>query len=181
MYNSYLGNTQYGQYYPNYSQAYGNYSTPQMQQRATQMQMPQSMPTQDIPFNDVKFVTADEAKAYIVAPNTKVMLMDRDKSVFYIKSADSLGKSTLEGFKYSKLDNNSTESVSHDLDLKEYVKMSDLQEILSKNDTSEFLTIKDAEKFLTKNDLKAIDTKLEQLSKQIKINDILKGDDLIGK
>ena len=88
-YNPYMANTQY---YSPYGQTYQNVQMPQRQM--------QPMQTEEVPFNDIKFVTEDEARAYIVMPNAKVMLMDRDKSVFYIKSADSLGKSTLEGFKY---------------------------------------------------------------------------------
>ena len=111
MYNSYLGNNQY---YQGYSNTYNPYPT-QIQQRQFQ----------ELPFNDVKFVTEDEAKAYIVLPNAKVMLMDRDKSMFYIKSADTLGKSTLEAFKYSKIDDNPTQQVLNENTPLEFVKTSD--------------------------------------------------------
>ena len=151
--NSYLGSSYSSPQYNTYGQNYGLYQNPQMAQRP----MPMQPQPQDVPFNDIKFVTADEAKAYIVMPNTKVMLMDRDNSVFYIKSADGLGKSMLEAFKYARLEDNANEPVSSDFDPKE-----------SKN-------------FVTKDDLKGIDEKLDQLQKQIKINEILKGDDKSGK
>ena len=168
--NSYLGNGGYGnQMYSSYPQNYANYQQ-QMMQR--QMQQPQTYMPQDVPFNDIKFVTADEARAYIVMPNTKVMLMDRDKSIFYIKSADAMGKSTLEGFKYSKIDENSTETQTIEFDTKEFVKMDDLKDFITKNDISNFIT---------KDELKEIDTKLENIQKRIKINEILKGDETSGQ
>ena len=168
--NSYFGNSGYAnQMYSSYPQNYSSYQQPQMAQR----QMPQQtyMP-QDVPFNDIKFVTADEAKAYIVMPNTKVMLMDRDKSIFYIKSADAMGKSTLEGFKYSKIDENSTETQTAEFDTKEFVKIDDLKDFITKNDISNFIT---------RDDLKEIDTKLENIQKRIKINEILKGEQTSGQ
>ena len=70
-------------------QNYGMY--PNYQQQMAQQQVVQNQQYQqtkyDAPIQDIKFVTADEAKAYIVMPNTKVMLMDRDKSIFYPKVA----------------------------------------------------------------------------------------------
>ena len=34
------------------------------------------------------FVTADEARNYYVPPNTKMLLMDKEKPQFYVKSSD---------------------------------------------------------------------------------------------
>ena len=92
------------------------------------------------PFNDVRFATAEEAKGYIMFPNTKVMLIDRDNSVFYIKSADSIGKSTLEGYKYSRVEDNPTEVVSHVLDTKDFVKMADLNNFITREEMTNFIT-----------------------------------------
>ena len=160
-------------------QNYGMYQQPSYQSQ--QMTQPQMMPQQqyqqskyDAPIQDIKFVTADEAKAYIVLPNTKVMLMDRDKSIFYIKSADSLGKSTLEGYKYTPIDNSTSESVSPVLDTKDFVKTQDLDKYLTKDDLANFLTRNDAQNFITRDDFKSIDNKLEKLQKQI-VGDMLKG------
>lgn len=173
MYNSYLNNNQFGsQYYPNYTQPYGSYQNTQITQRQMPMQPQQVTGVQDVPFNDIKFVTADEAKAYIVAPNTKVMLMDRDKSIFYIKSADSLGKSTLEGFKYSKLNENPIDTISTEFDPKEFVKTSDLKS---------FITRDEMNGFLTKEDLNGIATEIDKLKKRIEINEVAKGDIRNGK
>ena len=185
MFNNTYSNPYGNQYYPSYMPNYNNYSNMQMQQRPIQqtnqpqMQMqPQEIP---VPFNDIKFVTADEAKAYIVMPNTKVMLMDRDKSVFYIKSADSLGKSTLEGFKYSPIDEKSGEQVSSQQTPFKSITEGDLEKFATHEELKGFITHEDTKFFVTKEDLKSIETKLDQLQKQINIKNILKGEDQNGK
>lgn len=104
-----------------------NYNPYQNYYQQPQMVQPQQT---NMPFNDVRFATIEEAKAYIMLPNTKVMFMDRDNSVFYIKSADSLGKSTIEAFKYARTENNPNESVSHEIDTKDFVKIEDLKDYL---------------------------------------------------
>ena len=166
-------------------QNYGMYQQPSYQsQQMTQPQMVQNqqqyMPSSSLPFNEVRFATLKEAEAYIVVPNTKVMFMDRDNSVFYIKSADSLGKSTLEGYKYTPMDNSPSESVSLDFDPKDFVKTQDLNNYLTKDDLAGFLTHNDAQNFITRDDLKGIDAKLDKLQKQI-VGDMLKGDGRNGK
>lgn len=143
MFNPYLNNQYNGTYIPNY-----NYNQQVPMQRPMQMQTtPQQQTTEDVPFNDIKFVTEDEAKGYILFPNTRVMLLDRDKSVFYIKTADSLGKSTLEGYKYAKLEDKSTEGVSHEIDTKDFVKTQDMKDYLSN-----FITKDDMKNFITKEE-----------------------------
>lgn len=124
----------------NYSpyQNYGMYQQPNYQ--AQQQPIVQTQQTNNSPFNDLRFATIEEAKAYIMLPNTKVMFMDRDNSIFYIKSADTLGKSTLEGYKYTRIENNPTESVSHEIDTKNFVKMEDLKDFITKEDLKNFIT-----------------------------------------
>lgn len=139
--NPYLNNQYNGTYIPNY-----NYAS--QMQRPMQMQTtPQPQTTEDVPFNDIKFVTEDEAKGYILFPNTRVMLLDRDKSVFYIKTADSLGKSTLEGYKYTRIDDKSSDNVSHEIDTKDFVKTQDMKDYLSN-----FITKDDMKNFITKEE-----------------------------
>ena len=141
MFNPYLNNQYNGTYIPNY-----NYNQQVPMQRPMQT-TPQQQTAEDVPFNDIKFVTEDEAKGYILFPNTRVMLLDRDKSVFYIKTADSLGKSTLEGYKYTKLEDKSIESVSHEIDTKDFVKTQDMKDYLSN-----FITKDDMKNFITKEE-----------------------------
>ena len=146
MFNPYLNNQYNGTYIPNY-----NYNQQMPIQRPVQT-TPQQQTTEDVPFNDIKFVTEDEAKGYILFPNTRVMLLDRDKSVFYIKTADSLGKSTLEGYKYTRIDDKSTESVSHEIDTKDFVKMQDLKGYITREDLANFITKDDLKDFITKEE-----------------------------
>lgn len=168
-YNPYLNSNQtYGMYQPSYQPS-------SMAQQQMAQQQSYSQPQYDAPIQDIKFVTADEAKAYIVMPNTKVMLMDRDKSIFYIKSADSLGKSTLEGYKYTKMEETPSENVSTQFDTKDFVRKEDLESFLSG-----FLTRDDIKDFITKEELKGIDNKLEKFQKQI-VGDMLKGENKNGK
>jgi hypothetical protein len=110
-------------------EVYMNYNYNPYQNYGMYQQQPMMQPQQNnngMPFNDVKFATIEEAKAYIMLPNTKVMFMDRDNSVFYIKSADSLGKSMIEAFKYVRIEDNPSASVSHE----NFVKIEDLKDYL---------------------------------------------------
>ena len=157
-----------------------SYQQPQQVVQNQQQYQQQYMPTTSVPFNEVRFATLKEAEAYIVVPNTKVMFMDRDNSVFYIKSADSLGKSTLEGYKYTPMDNSPTESVSLDFDPKDFVKTDDLKNYLTKQYLDGFVTRNDIKDFITKDDLKGIDARFDKLQKQI-VGDMLKGDGKNGK
>lgn len=146
--NPYLNNQYNGTYIPNY-----NYNQQVPMQRPMQMQTtPQQQTTEDVPFNDIKFVTEDEAKGYILFPNTRVMLLDRDKSVFYIKTADSLGKSTLEGYKYTKLEDKSSDNVSREIDTKDFVKTQDLKGYITREDLANFITKDDMKNFITKEE-----------------------------
>ena len=171
-YNPYMANTQY---YNPYGQTY---QTMQMPQRQIQSQQP--MQTEDVPFNEIKFVTEDEAKAYIVMPNTKVMLMDRDKSVFYIKSADSLGKSTLEGFKYEKLNNNSNQDTNGSQMAEIYVKNEDLKAFATKDELKGFVRPEDLNKFSTKDDIQQLNDKIEKFQKDM-VEKLLRGNSQNGK
>ena len=51
-------------------------------------------------FQDVRFVTAEEAKGFMVMPNSKVLLIDRQNKVATVKSADPMGQSTTQQFKF---------------------------------------------------------------------------------
>lgn len=46
--------------------------------------------------------TEDDAHAYIVPPNTTTLLMCRQKPIFFIKSADSLGQYSLDRYEFKK-------------------------------------------------------------------------------
>lgn len=167
-------------YYQNYGAYQPTYQSQQMAQPQIMQNQQQTTTQYDKAIQDVRFVSQQEAHDYILLPNTRVMLIDRDNSVFYIKSADSLGKSTLEGYKYTRIDNYANDGGTTVLDPKEFVKIKDLDKYLTKEDLSNFLTRTDAQNFITKDDLKSIDSKLEKLQKQI-VGDMTKGDFRTGK
>lgn len=71
------------------------YKGPYQHQMPMQMQMqaPQQMPQQGTGGNDMIWVQGEAgAKAYLVAPNTTVVLWDTETPTIYVKSADGTGK-----------------------------------------------------------------------------------------
>lgn len=153
-------------YYQGYQQPYQ--SNQFMNMNRQEQQPMQNTQQQDVPFSDVRYGTLDEAKGYIVAPNRAIMFIDQDKSQFYIKRADSMGKPYLETYKYSSMDNLPSESKTPDSAPDFAVKPEQLKD---------FLTKKDIEGFITQKDLAEIYTKLDQLQKKIKINEMIKEGD----
>lgn len=167
-YGSYLGsNGFYNPYQP-------SYQPNQFQGSQGQINAPQGQYTQqntnDMPIQGVKLVNADEARAFIVMPNTRVMLMDRNNSIFYIKSADSLGQSTLEAYEFKRIDNtNNTpqEKVEMpNIDLEQFVKKDEIKNVVTEDKLStELKTVKDE-----------LSNKIEELKKSINIKKYLEGE-----
>ena len=108
MYNSpYQSYSPYGT--PNYMQrpyAPQPQQMPQPQPQAQpQMQMPmaQQMPPMEMPIQDIKYVNRAQAEAYIVFPNTKVMLIDKESGIVYMKTADGMGQTQTDYFRFEKV------------------------------------------------------------------------------
>lgn len=120
-------------------------------------QQPQPVTYSESYIQGVQFVTEDEAKAFRVNPNQTVLLMNKDNNIFYIKGADSLGRSKLEKFKFEPFEEK-TETV---------------QAIAV--DFDKYLQKEDAKSFATKDDIKLLTEKLDKIQKQVKINEILGG------
>ena len=85
------------------------------------------------------------AKSFLVAPNTTVMLMDSETSVFYLKSADASGMPLpLRTFKYEEVKpnipavNEPKEGTLINMD--DYVTKAELQQILATLIKSEIQT-----------------------------------------
>lgn len=117
----------------------------------------------------VKFVTQDEAKAFIVGPNQRVMLMDKNNSLFYIKSADGLGQSNLEAYEFKKVDINNPQNKPTDspaIDVENLVKKEQLDNLVTKDKLVE--------------ELKAVridlSQKIDELKKSINIKKYLEGE-----
>lgn len=158
MYNNYFGQ------YPSYQ----NYMQPQyqpMQQRPQMQPMVQQQPVeQEMPFSEVRYGTRAEAEARVVYPNRSIMFIDKNLGEIYIKTANQMGEPSFQEFTFKA---------------KESEKQEPIEEV--KIDTQNFLTKEDAKDFLKKGDLKTIDEKLDFLEKQVKINKILKGEDVNGE
>lgn len=106
---------------PYSSYPYSNYAMPSYAQRpyspqAQQaMQSTQQMPMQpqpqmqyELPIQDVRFVTSEEAKAYIVMPNSKALLIDKNGGVAHLKVADNMGQSQTQYFKFEPINADGT-------------------------------------------------------------------------
>ena len=132
----------YGTYMNNYStNPYGymgnNYYGANYQPNIMQNQMQAQQNNQySVPIEGVIFLTSDEAKAYIVPPNKRVMIMDRDKSIFYIKSADALGQSNTSAYRFEPLENAQPkiEIETTTTDVQDYVKKDDIKGFATTDD-----------------------------------------------
>lgn len=104
------GNNNYQPYYygnyggsPNYMQRAYNSQPQTSSQIPMQMGMGQQMPPTDMLINDIKYVNRAQAEAYIAFPNTKVMLIDRESGIVYIKTADGMGQSKTDYFRFEPI------------------------------------------------------------------------------
>ena len=94
-------------------------------QAQPQMQMPMEMPIQDI-----RYVNKAQAEAYILYPNTKVMLIDKDNSMVYLKTADNTGLCKTDYFKFEPINADGSpvqpKEEKPKVDMGEYIKKSEL-------------------------------------------------------
>lgn len=89
-YNPYSQYPYTGYAYPNYGQR--NYMQPQ----------------QPTAIQDIRFVTSEEAKGFIVMPNSKVLLIDKNSGIAHLKTADNMGQSTTQYFKFEPVNADGT-------------------------------------------------------------------------
>lgn len=175
-YNSY-GNGYYPYMYGQYGyQQYPQYQGTQSRQSAQQSQQPQQF---DLPILDIKFVTSEEAKSYIVFPNTNVLLIDRQNKIAYLKSADNLGQSSMREFRYEEevSQNINKEQLNQTpIDTNIFVKKEELGELLTKDDLNGIVRKDDLKNFTTKEEYQNLLTQIENLQRQLKINDMLESD-----
>jgi hypothetical protein len=91
--------------YPYTGYAYPNYGNRQfMQQQQPQMAQQQQQPMQyETPIQDIRFVTSEEAKAFIVMPNSKALLIDQKGGIAHLKTADNMGQSVTQYFRFEQI------------------------------------------------------------------------------
>ena len=101
-----------------------------------------------------------EAKNAFVLANNTVLIMQKDMTKFYIKSADSLGRTTLDEYNCSKANNNTenapktAEKQADSLDLSKFITRDEVAEMIPKN-----------EDYVTHNELKEA---LEKITTTVK-------------
>jgi hypothetical protein len=89
---------------PNYMQRQYAPQPPQMPQNQQQAFSPmQTPPPMETPIQDIKFVNRAQAEAYIVFPNTKVMLIDTENGMVHIKTADNMGQTKTDYFRFEQV------------------------------------------------------------------------------
>lgn len=132
---------------------YNPYINPYYQQVNNQpMQQPMIQQPQAQPQNNQGLIWVSGevgAKSYLMAPNSTVMLMDSEQSVFYIKSTDSAGMPTIRAYEYSERTQNAPQQPQTD---------------------SKPLN----EQFVTREEYKALLGKYEELEKELKTSKIEK-------
>lgn len=106
--NNYFGASQYPQ----------GYTQPFNTQTYYQPAQPKPSP--------VSYASEEEVKGYFLSPNMQVFALDKEQPVFYIKTADNLGRSTLTKYRFEEI----VENVQPQENV-EYLTKSDI-EILTK-------------------------------------------------
>lgn len=158
-YNPFLGNNSiYPQYNNSIYSAYQN-TIPQ-----TQMNRQQIQNQYETPIQDLRFVTSEEAKAHIVYPNTNALLIDKANKIAYLKSADSLGQSSIRNFKYEELN----ESELSGLNKKEKAPEIDLSGFIKEEQIKDFVTFEKMNEALKKFG-ETISSQLLEIKKSINI------------
>ena len=96
----------------------------------------------------ITYATEEEVKAYILPPNAQMLALDREKSVFYVKSSDNLGRSMTEIFKYEKVTNEPEKAKMPE----NYVTKEDLSNLITRAEFESFMAqCRDIEKLLKVN------------------------------
>lgn len=100
-YNPYAQYPYTGYTYPTFNNR--QFAQPQQQMAQPQMQQPQQPMQFETPIQDIRFVTSEEAKAFIVMPNSKALLIDKNGGVAHLKTADNMGQSVTQYFKFEQV------------------------------------------------------------------------------
>ena len=80
------------------------------------------------PMNNIQLASLDEAKAYILTPNSQMLFLDKDKQRCYLKTADAYGQSNLEIYNLQKQEQTqeiqtaTVEPIPKEIDLSGYAK-----------------------------------------------------------
>lgn len=84
--------------------------------------------------NWVRVSGIDEVKGHIVMPNQTVWFLDNNENIFYVKSADNLGTTTLKTYSFTEISdkiNSKTLSPQTDINPSEYVRKDDIDDLIA--------------------------------------------------
>lgn len=89
------------------------------------------------PLNNIQFATLDEAKGFVLPPNSQMIFLDKDKQRCYLKTADNNGYSKFEIYNLQKQDADVQETTAQPVppDLSVYAKNENLDALKSELDT----------------------------------------------
>jgi hypothetical protein len=165
-------------YYP-YSSPYGaqnraqygvpsyvgyNYTLQPQQMPVQPQNQHQAQPQYEMPIQDIRFVTAEEAKAFIVMPNSRVLLIDRSGTA-YLKTADNMGQSQTQCYRFEAVNADGTpiepQEQNTQPDFKDFVKLKDIGNF-------GFATMEDIKNlgFATTEQVSALSKKIDELQNQ---------------
>ena len=129
-YNPYQQYQYTGYCYPPYGRQ--NFIQPQQQMVQPQQQV---QPQYETPIQDIRFVTSEEAKAFIVMPNSKALLIDKNGGVAHLKTADNMGQSVTQYFKFEQVNADGTplkpQEPTPQVDYSQFVTLSQYNDLLT--------------------------------------------------
>lgn len=158
----------YGNPYYNSMPQYPYGYQQQMQQRGQMASMPMQQPQVqpmvqpmqfqvEPPIREIKFVTSEEAKAYIVMPNSTSLLIDKQQGMAYLKSADMMGQSLMEAYSFNRYAPEGQNKAQEGSEAPQPI------------DLSPFITNEQLEgkNYATKSDLEKLALKIDELNKKM--------------
>ena len=127
-------------FYNPYNNSQNNMYNNQYYKPPMQNTMPQQT-TFLAPMNNIQLATLDEAKAYILTPNSQMLFLDKDKQRCYLKTADAYGQSNLETYNLQKQEQpqevqaTTVEPVPKEIDLSGYAKSENVDSLKQELET----------------------------------------------
>lgn len=106
----------------------------QMEQQYPQFAQPAAMPA---PAQNVTWIPVSGlqgAKDHIVQPNTTAWLMDNNDTVFYVKSSDNLGVTTLKAYRFQEIGLDAPQATAPVIDPSQYVQRGEFEDLKAQMD-----------------------------------------------
>lgn len=129
----------------NYSQSLSMPSNPGLSQTMYQDSM---MPIAG--FNNILQVMGlESAEEFKIGPNSKVILMDSNKPVFYLKESDDSGYSEVKTYRFEEVTSEDKTDEKESEETAEYVTSKEFSNFKKKINNGKYVTKKDFEEFKT--------------------------------